>query len=225
MLTNDGIYVSFPQDGINIAGIKTKSVGGHGAVIAVDESTGNTRGSSYGRNVQGSGSHGQANRIYVPSFHPQEPGNPTKEELDKYAKKLNKKFPQWGNKVNVTYVKGASYDDMVKYMEESEKANKGFSKAPYNLYNHNCGVYGVETINQAMPWYRQVSGRLINLVPGIFNSILGGIAGIGHDIEQKSLGTNTWQGFTNFTGAGGKANAHGWSLPWSTTFGTYTKEK
>lgn len=224
MILTDGIYVSFPKDAIQIGDTKTTAVGGHGVVIAVDEETGNTRGSSYGRDVENSGKHGQANRVRVPSLHVQNPGNPTEEELDEYAKKLQKRFPHWGKQVNVTYVKGPDYEDMVNYMEESEQKGKGFSKAPYNLYNHNCGVYGVETINQAMPWYRQLSGRVLNLVPGIANSVIGGLVGLGHDIEQGKKGYNTWQGVTNMTGAGGKANMHGWSLPWTTVRGSYTQE-
>lgn len=50
MLSPDGMYVSFPKDKIDVGGIKTSSVGGHGIVIAVDES-GNTRGSTYGRDI------------------------------------------------------------------------------------------------------------------------------------------------------------------------------
>lgn len=224
-LTNkpDGIYVSFPNDQINIGGIRTSAVGGHGAVIAVDEETGHTRGSSYGRDVANSGRHGQAARIIVPDFHPNEPGNPTEEELNAYAKRLQERFPNWGNKVNVTYVKDADYDDMVKYMEESEKPKSGYSSKPYNLYNHNCGVYGVHTINQAMPWYRKVTGTVFNAVPKAVNNFIGGLTGVMHDIEQGKPGTNTFYGVTNNSEAGGRADMHGYSLPWFSTKGTYTK--
>lgn len=112
---------------------------------------------------------------------------------------------------------------MVKYMEESEKPKSGYSLKPYNLYNHNCGVYGVDTINQAMPWYRKVTGTIFNAVPSAVNNFIGGLAGIGHDIEQKKLGTNTFHGITNNSGAGGRADMHGYSLPWFSTKGTYTK--
>ena len=113
------MYVSFPNDKIEIGGIKTSSIGGHGIVIAVDEE-GNTRGSTYGRNVKNSGRFGAARRISVPSFHPTKPGNPTEKELDEYAQKLNSKFPNWGGQVNISYVKDADYDKMVDYMEKSE---------------------------------------------------------------------------------------------------------
>lgn len=103
--------------------------------------------------------------------------------MNAYAKKLAARFPNWGGKVNVSYIPGADYDDMVKYMEESEKRDSGYSKTPYNLYNHNCGVYGVKVINQAMPWYRKISGGLFNMVPAVANSVIGGLVGIGHDIE------------------------------------------
>lgn len=89
----DGIYVSFPNDRINIGGKHTDAVGGHGIVIAVDEETGHTRGSSYGRDVANSGRHGQAARIVVPDFYPAEQGNPTEEELNVYAKRLQERFP------------------------------------------------------------------------------------------------------------------------------------
>lgn len=72
-----------------------------------------------------------------------------------------------------------------------------------------------------MPWYRKISGEVINFVPGILNSILGGVTGIVHDIEQGKPATNTIQGFTNFTGAGGRADMHGYSLPWGKIKGTY----
>ena len=29
-------------------------------------------------------------------------------------------------------------------MEKSEQDKQGYSETPYNIYNHNCGVYGVE---------------------------------------------------------------------------------
>ena len=62
----------------------------YGMVIAVDENTGHTRGSSYGRNVNNSGTHGGAKRVSVPDFHPAVKGKPTEEELNEYAKKLAK---------------------------------------------------------------------------------------------------------------------------------------
>lgn len=213
--SEDGMYVSFPEDKIEI-GLKqgSKHVGGHGIAIAVDEETGNTRGSSYGRGVNRSGKHGGASRVSVPNFRPAVKGEPTEEELNAYAKKLAARFPKWGGKVNVSYIPGADYDDMVKYMEESEKRGYGYSKTPYNLYNHNCGVYGVNVINQAMPWYRKISGGLFNTVSAVTNSVIGGLVGIGHDIEQGKKGTNALSGLTNLTGAGGRADMHGWSLPW-----------
>lgn len=216
----DGMYVSFPNDAIKIGGVKSKNVGGHGMVIAVDENTGYTRGSSYGRGINNSGKHGGAERVSVPNFYPAVKGEPTEEELNEYAKKLAARFPSWGDKVNVSYVPGADYDDMVEYMEKAEKPNSGYSKTPYNLYNHNCGVYGVSTINQAMPLHRRITGGLFNFLPGVANAIIGGLTGLGHDIEQKKLGTNTLHGLTNFTGAGGRADMHGLSLPWDTTKGT-----
>lgn len=62
-------------------------------MIAVDEKTGNTRASTYGRGVNNSKKHGGANRITVPNFNPKEAGNPTEEELNNYAKQLVNRFP------------------------------------------------------------------------------------------------------------------------------------
>lgn len=216
----DGIYISYPQDKINISGIKTDLVGGHGMVIAVDENTGKTRGSEYGRNYNNSGKFGAARRVIVPNFYPANPGNPTTEELDQYAKKLQR--DSHGNTVHVTYIKGADYDKMVDYMKEAE-SGKGFASKPYNLANHNCGSYGVQTINQAMPWYRKITGGLFNAIPNIINTPAAVLMGVGHDIEQKTLGTHTKSALTDNSSTFGRADMHGYSLPWFTIKGTYTR--
>lgn len=205
----DGIYVSYPNDKIDVSGTKTDWVGGHGMVIAVDPATGTTRGSEYGRGYAGKGKYGGARRVSVPNFNPAKPGSPTNEELQRYAQSLQR--ASMGDKVNVTYVPGADYNKMVEYMEEAE-SGKGFASKPYNLWNHNCGVYGVRTINQAMPWYRKVTGTIFNLPSSILNSILGGVTGIGHAIEQKDA-SKILPGFVGGA-AGGRADKHGYSLPW-----------
>lgn len=213
---SDGIYVSYPSQKITISGNKHDNVGGHGMVIAVDENTGHTRGSEYGRYRD---KFGNARRVSVPNFHPADPGNPTEEELEAYAKKLAAKSGQ--EQVNVTYVKGPDYQEMVDYMKEAEKG-KGYAEDPYNIWSHNCGTYGVECINQAMPWYRQVTGFGINAVNTIKNGIIGGLFGIGHAIESGDPG-RIIDGVTSAGPAAGRADWHGQSLPWFTNKVTYKK--
>ena len=86
----DGIYVSFPNYKVSTP------VGhlplGHGMVIAVNEDTGQTRGSEYGR--YDSENKGIARRVVVPNLVMADPGNPTDEELDAYAQKL---YNSYGN--------------------------------------------------------------------------------------------------------------------------------
>ncbi len=42
-------------------------------------------------------------------------------------------------------------------------------------------------------------------------------------VDPENLGINTLHGVINSTGAGGRADMHGYSLPWFSTKGTYTK--
>ena len=107
-------------------------------------------------------------------------------------------------------------------MEESEQKKSGFSSIPYNLYNHNCGVYGVDVINQAMPWYRQIAGNVINAPLTLPVGVVGALTGIGHDIEQGTPGTHTLQGLLN-NGTGGRADMHGFTLPWFSQHVRYKK--
>ena len=58
-----------------------------------------------------------------------------------------------------------------------------------------------------------ISGGLFNTVSAVANSVIGGLVGIGHDVEQGKKETNTLSELTNLTGAGGRADMHGWSLP------------
>lgn len=214
---SDGIYVSYPSQKISIGNGKYDNVGGHGMVIAVDENTGQTRGSEYGRYKN---KYGNAHQVRVPNFHPADPGNPTEEELNAYAQQLANRTGQ--KAVNVTYVKGPDYQEMVDYMKETEQGG-GYAEDPYNVYSHNCGTYGCEVINQAMPLHRQATGRVFNFVPGVFNSVIGGLTGIGHAIEQGEP-SRIWDGLTSAGGAGGRADMHGYSLPWTTTRGKYRRK-
>lgn len=85
------MYVEFPDYQVktglpNSSGMSRMPLG-HGMVIAVDENTGQTRGSEYGR--YDPEEKGIARRVTVPNFKAKEPGNPTNEELNTYAEALN----------------------------------------------------------------------------------------------------------------------------------------
>ena len=62
-------------------------------VISVNEDTGETRGSEYGR--YDPANKGIARRVVVPDFKMKNPGNPTQEELDAYAAALDRKYGQF----------------------------------------------------------------------------------------------------------------------------------
>ena len=153
----DGLYVEFPNYQISTPIGKLPL--GHGMVIAVDENTGQTRGSEYGR--YDSENKGQARRVIVPNLQMQNPGNPTEEELNAYAAQLynfySKKHGNLGDEVKVHYVKGADENKMIKLMESAETNNKenGFyTNRDYNLLDHNCGTYAADMIKKITPWYK-----------------------------------------------------------------------
>lgn len=152
-ISPDGIYVNFPDYQVNTETQAGKQPLGHGMVIAVDENTGNTRGSEYGRYNPG----GSARRVTVPNFHAADPGNPTQEELDAYAKQLDRAYGHSGGRTEVHYVPGADYGEMVDLMKSAEsgdKKNGFYINSKYRLLDHNCGTYGVDLIKKAMPWYK-----------------------------------------------------------------------
>ncbi len=133
---------------------------GHGTVIAVDEETGQTRGSEYGR--YDSENKGIARRVSVPNLKVANPGSPTREELDAYAKQLDQSYGHSGGTTQIYYIPGADYGKMVEMMESAENGSKtGERKGHYyidhnyNITNHNCGTYGATMIKKAMPWYRR----------------------------------------------------------------------
>ena len=153
----DGLYVEFPNYQVStpIGGLPL----GHGMVIAVDENTGQTRGSEYGR--YDSENKGEARRVIVPNLQMQNPGNPTEEELNAYAARLynsySKKHGNLGDKVKVHYVKGADENKMIKLMESAEtnnRENSFYTNRDYNLLDHICGTHGADMIKKAMPWYK-----------------------------------------------------------------------
>lgn len=150
----DGIYVEFPSYQIKTGSSKLPL--GHGMVIAVNEDTGQTRGSEYGRYQS---NKGQAHRVAVPDFKMKNPGKPTKEELNTYAKNLYNSYAKGhssGNKVRIHYIKGADENKMIKLMKSAETNNreKGFyTNSDYRIIDHNCGTYAADMIKQSMPWY------------------------------------------------------------------------
>ena len=150
----DGIYVEFPNYEVNTSSSKLPL--GHSIVIAVNENTGQTRGSEYGRYQS---NKGQARRVMVPDFKMKNPGKPTKEELNTYAEKLYNNYAKGhslGNKVKIHYIKGADENKIIKLMKSAETNNreKGFyTNNDYNIIDHNCGTYAADMIKQSLPWY------------------------------------------------------------------------
>ena len=126
-------------------------------VIAVDENTGKTRGSEYGRYKT---NRGEAHRVVVPDFKMKNPGNPTKEELNTFAKKLYDSYAKkhdLGNRVRVYYVKGADENKMTELMKSAEtndRKNGFYTNSDYGIVGHNCGTYGADVIKKSMPWYK-----------------------------------------------------------------------
>lgn len=165
----DGLYVDFPDYGVDTgipAGplkkvVKTTKKGnieselGHGMVIAVDENTGQTRGSEYGR--YDSENKGIARRVRVPSFQMADPGNPTQEELDAYARALDKAYGHSGGTTRVSYIKGADYNklvDLMKSAETNDRENGFYVNHDYRILGHNCGSYAADMLKKAMPWFK-----------------------------------------------------------------------
>lgn len=159
------MLVVFPEYSV-ATGIKTgnetidKTVGhlplGHGLVIAVDNQTGETRGSEYGRYDT---NKGKARRVRVPSLQAQNLADPSTEELNKYAEALYKQYnnAHKGSTVNVYYVKDVDGNKMRELMESAESNNRktGFYvNSDYRILDHNCGTYGADMIKEAMPWYK-----------------------------------------------------------------------
>ena len=123
-------------------------------VISVDENTGKTRGSEYGR--YDSANKGIARRVSVPNFKMQDPGNPTQEELDSYAAALDKVYGHSGGTTHVVYVKGADEEKMNELMQSAEtndRRNGYYVNRDYRILDHNCGTYGCDLIRKSLPWY------------------------------------------------------------------------
>ncbi len=151
----DGLYVEFPAYQVKVPGSSGRVGLGHGAVIAVDEDTGTTRGSEYGRYDREN--QGVARRISVPSFRMKSPGNPTSEELDNYARQLDAMYGHSGGVTRVHYIKGADEDKMIKLMQSAEsgdRENGFYVNTPYRILDHNCGTYGAAILKRSMPWYK-----------------------------------------------------------------------
>ena len=168
---SDGIYAVFDDyevdSGVKANGI-TKAIGlketgsgnakaslGHGMAIAVHEDTGKTRGSDYGRYDKDS--KGIARRVKVPNFKMATPGKPTQQELDDYARSLDKMYGHSGGRTTVHYVRGANADEMEEMMKSAETNNreKGYYvNSDYRILDHNCGTYAADMIKKSMPWYK-----------------------------------------------------------------------
>lgn len=155
----DGIYVEYPNYQVSTPVGNMRL--GHGMVIAVDENTGKTRGSEYGRYDKEN--KGLARRVTVPDLQMADPGNPTKEELNAYANKLYNSYAKKhnkekiGNKVKIHYVKGADENKMIELMKNAEtndRKNGFYTNHNYRILDHNCGTYGADMIKKSMPLFK-----------------------------------------------------------------------
>lgn len=151
----DGIYVEFPNYEVQTNTFLKKQPLGHGMVIAVDENTGRTRGSEYGRYDKEN--KGWARRVRVPDLR-------TNEDLDAYAQRLynsyKKKHSNIGNTVKVHYVKGADENKMIQLMKSAEannRKNSFYTNHNYRILDHNCGTYAADLIKKSMP-LKKLSG-------------------------------------------------------------------
>lgn len=149
----DGIYVNFPDYQINTETAAGKQPLGHGMVIAVNPANGQTRGSEYGRYNNDGNIKGKAQRVRVPNLRMADPGNPTQEELDAYAKALDQAYGHSGGRTQITYVRDADYNKLVNMMKSAEtQQDKGYYQTrPYSILNHNCGTYAADMLKAASP--------------------------------------------------------------------------
>ena len=152
-LGNGGIYVVFPRYRVD-TGLGFRFPLGHGMAIAVDDKTGATRGSEYGR--YDAADKGIARRVTVPNLIAEDPSNPTQKELNHYAEQLNKMYGHSGGRVEIHYVRGADDKKMINLMESAEKntPDSFYQNRDYNILDHNCGTYAADMIKQSMPWYK-----------------------------------------------------------------------
>ena len=150
---NGGIYVTFPMYQVD-TGLGFKMPLGHGMVIAVNDKTGATRGSEYGRYDKAN--KGIARRVVVPRLKAKDPSNPTSEELDQYARELDKMYGHSGGLTRVHYISGADENEMIKLMQSAERnrPDSFYQNRNYNILDHNCGTYGADLIKKSMPWYK-----------------------------------------------------------------------
>lgn len=153
MKTNDGIYVVFPDYEVNTESFLGKMPLGHGMAIAYDPKTGQTRGSEYGRYDKLN--KGVARRVKVPDFT-LKPGMSLQENLDNYARELDRAYGHSGGRTQVYYIPGADYNEMVQMMESAESGDreKGYYvNSDYRILDHNCGTYAADMIKASLPWY------------------------------------------------------------------------
>ena len=169
-----GIYVTFPDYKVD-TGMGFKAPLGHGMVISVNDKTGKTRGSEYGR--YDPNNRGIARRVRVPDLIASDPSNPTKEELDNYAKQLDKYYGHSGGTTKVTYIPDADEATLVSLMESAEKnrPNSFYQNREYNILDHNCGTYAADMLKKAVPWWAIVGrfGLYTHGTPSMVEPIIG----------------------------------------------------
>lgn len=154
MKTDDGIYVYWPDYQVDTESSLGKAELGHGMVIAVDNKTGKTRGSEYGRYDKEN--RGMARRVNVPDIQ-FDPNLPIQQQLNEYARKLGQSYHNGKHgAVKIYYIPGANYDELVNMMNSAETNNRDtgfYVNSDYRILDHNCGTYAADMLKKALPWY------------------------------------------------------------------------
>lgn len=152
MALDGNIFVAYPDYSVSLNGSSGVETGrranlGHAMAVAVD-SSGQTRGSEYGRYKS---NEGNAQRVTVPNIK-MKGTHPTDAELEAYGKQLlasyKKLHPNAGDEIIVKYVPGeeGDYEKTVKTMSDAEKRGLGIN---YNLLTCiTCGSYAKNIVNQ-----------------------------------------------------------------------------
>lgn len=109
---------------------------GHGAVVAIEPTTGNTRYYEFGRYGDASGIVRGSPDLKVPNVAMGKDGLPTPDSLNKLYDFLSHNFGH-GVNVSATYYPDSDYQGTIKFAERFKR-----SHPDYNLVDNNCKTFG-----------------------------------------------------------------------------------
>jgi RHS repeat-associated protein len=127
----DTIYINY--DYYNVSTPIGKLPLGHGAVVAINPTTGATRYFEFGRYGN---NNGVVRQQSIPNVIIGSNGLPTPESLKKLYNFLSLNYGQ-GGKVNPTYYEDYDYQGTINFAEKFRK-----NHPDYNLFNNNCKTFG-----------------------------------------------------------------------------------